>query len=66
LAEALGEGRHAKGGLQWVLRRHQPPHFVKIEGTQRQAADVQVAAMRRVERAAEQPDAPPSRNQGRT
>ena len=48
-------------GLQRVLRRHQPPHFVEIETLQRQAADMQVPAMRRVERPAEQPDAAASR-----
>ncbi len=29
--QALGEGRHAGGRLQRVLRRYQPPHLVEIE-----------------------------------
>jgi len=39
------------------LRRYQPPNLVEIEPAERQPADMQMAAMRRVERAAEEPDA---------
>src|SRR5260221_745906 len=57
LLQALGEGRHASNRLQRVLRRDQPPHLVEVETLQRLAADMQVAAMRGIERTAEQPDA---------
>ena len=55
--QALVERRHAGSRLQRVLRRDQPPHFVEPETAQRQPADMQVPAMRRVERPAQQPDA---------
>ena len=59
--QPLGKGRHAGNRLQRVLRRHQPPDLVYVEALQRLPADMQVPAMRRVEGAAEQADAP-SRN----
>ncbi len=56
LPQALGEWRHARDRFQRVLRRHHPPHFVEIEMLQCGEAEMQVAAMRRVERSAQQPD----------
>jgi hypothetical protein len=56
--DALFKGPHAGGGLQRILRRDQPPDLVETKALQRLAADVQMALMRRVERAAEQPDTP--------
>src|ERR1051325_1099536 len=58
LLQPLGERRHPGDRFERVLRRHQPPDFIEIEPLQRLAADMQVPAMRRIERAAEQPDAP--------
>jgi hypothetical protein len=55
-SEAVGEGCHAAHRLQRVLRRDQPPDLVERELAQRELADVEVAAMRRVERPAEQAD----------
>src|SRR5215469_7359390 len=55
--QPLFRGRHALGLLERVLRRHQPPHFVKTEPPQRLEAQMHVAGMGRVERAAEQTDA---------
>jgi hypothetical protein len=39
------------------LRRNEPPHLIEIEMPQRKAAQMQMAAMRRIERAAEDADA---------
>src|SRR5437764_892599 len=58
LGEAVGEGSHTGGRLQRVLRRNEPPDLVEAETLQRQPADMQMAAMGRVERAAEKADAP--------
>jgi len=55
----IGERRHAADRFQRVLRRDQPPDLVEPEPSQRLAADVQMAVMGGVERAAEQPDAAP-------
>src|SRR4029077_577741 len=57
LLQALGEGRHPGNRLERVLRRDQPPHLVEVEMLQCLAADMQVAAMRRIERPAKQSDA---------
>jgi len=58
--DAVGERRHAVDRLQRILRRDEPPDLVELEMAQRLAADVQVAAMGRVERAAEQADTSPA------
>src|SRR6185437_14293042 len=63
--QALGEGRHALHGLQRILRRDQPPDIVEPEPLERQAAEMQMAGMRRVEGAAEQADARAPRRPGR-
>ena len=47
------------GILQRVLRRDEPPHPIELEPLQRIKRHGDMAAMRRVERAAEQPDALP-------
>jgi hypothetical protein len=69
------ERGHAGNRLQRVLRRDEPPNLVEVEVFERQKAEVQMAAMGRIERAAQQPDAamPPRRRpslrggaQGRT
>ncbi len=57
--EAVGERGHALHRLQRVLRRDEPPDLVEIEGAQRLEADMEVAAMCRVEGAADEADAPP-------
>ena len=49
--------RRALYRLQRILRRDQPPHLVEAEALQGFEADMAVARMRRVERAAEQADA---------
>src|SRR5579872_2167946 len=49
--------RHVFGRLERILRRHQPPHLVEPEPPQRLKAQLYVAAMGRIERAAEQADA---------
>lgn len=54
--EARLERGHALDGLQRVLRRHQPPDFGQVQALQGLEADVQVAAVGGIERAAEQPD----------
>jgi hypothetical protein len=46
--------------FQRVLRRDEPPDFVELDAAQRLAADMEMALMGRIERAAEQPDAPPA------
>src|SRR5690348_6301318 len=58
--EARLEGGHAACRLQRVLRRDEPPDLVEIETPQRFEAEMEVAAMRRVERPADQADPPPS------
>jgi hypothetical protein len=55
--EAPGESGHAARRLQGVLRRHQPPHLVKVEPLQRFEADMAMAFMGRVEGAAKNADA---------
>lgn len=56
LREPFRERRHALDRLQWVLRRNQPPDLIEIQMLQCQIADVQMAAMGRVERPAQQTD----------
>jgi len=56
--DALAELAHAGGRLQRILRCDQPPDFIEAETLQRLAADMQMALMRRVERAAKQADVP--------
>ncbi|GGF12295.1 hypothetical protein GCM10011611_17380 [Aliidongia dinghuensis] len=56
LGEPLVERRHALDRLQRILRRDEPPDLVELEMLQRQQADVAMAAVRRVEGAAQQPD----------
>ena len=58
LRQALGKGGHPDGRLQRILRRDQPPDLVKAEPLQGEAADMEMAAMGRVERSAEQADPP--------
>ena len=64
------ERRHAGSRLQWVLRRDQPPYLIKIQPFEAGQAQMQMAGVSRVERAAEQPDAAvpalPAAVQGRT
>jgi hypothetical protein len=55
--DAFGKRRHAGDGLQRILRRDQPPNFVEAEAFQGFEADMAMAIMGGVERAAEQPDA---------
>lgn len=57
--QTLAKGSHAARRLQRILRRDEPPDFVEIEALQRFAAEMEVAAMSRVEGAAEEPDPPP-------
>src|SRR5216684_1278595 len=59
-SDALDQRGHAAHRLQRVLRRDEPPDLVEAEAAQRLAADMQMAAVGRVERAAEQADAPSS------
>jgi hypothetical protein len=56
LRQPFRERRHARDRLQRVLRRDQPPDLVQVQMLQRQIADVQMAAMGRVERPAQQAD----------
>src|SRR5260221_5828258 len=58
--EALGERRHAAHRLQRILRRDQPPDLIEREPSQRLAADMEMAAIGRVQRTAEEPDAAPA------
>jgi hypothetical protein len=58
LLQALGEGRHAGDGLQRILRRDQPPYLVEPKPLQGFEADMAMALMGRVERAAEKTDPP--------
>src|ERR1700712_882965 len=55
-AHAVAQARHALRRFQRILRRHQPPDLVEAEPLQRHLADMHMAFMRRIERAAEQPD----------
>jgi len=50
-------GRHALIRFQRVLRRYQPPNLVQIETVQGGQADIQMAPVGRIERAAEKTDA---------
>ena len=43
--------------LQRIARRHQPPHPIELQPLQREQADGAMRGMRRIERAAKQPDA---------
>ena len=52
--EAGGERGHSLGGLERVARRNQPPDLVESQCVDREQTDRAMAAMRRVERAAEQ------------
>ncbi len=55
--EAVLERGHVLGvRLERVARRHQPPDLVEAERVHRGQADAPVAAVRRVERAAEEAD----------
>ena len=54
--EPIGVRCHSLLRLQRILQRDQPPHLVELQETQRQKADVAMAFVCRVERAAEQPD----------
>ncbi len=56
LLQAFGKGRHAGDGLQRILRRHQPPDLVEMKPLQGFEADMAMAFMGRVERAAEKTD----------
>ena len=47
--EALNKRGHAVAGLEWILRRDQPPQFIEGKIFQRQQADVAMAFMSRVE-----------------
>jgi hypothetical protein len=51
--DALCKRRHAGDGLQRILRRDQPPDLVEAEALQGFEADMAMAVMSRVERAAE-------------
>ena len=60
LARAGDAGRqrlHAVVGLERVLRRDQPPHLVEPEPLQRLEADMAMALVRGIERAAQKADA---------
>ena len=61
---ALGKRRHALHGLERVLRRYEPPHLVQFKPAHGHQADMPVALMGRVERAAEQADAQAVRQAG--
>ncbi len=56
LGEALGQGRHAVGGLKRVLRRDEPPDLIEIEPFAELARNMEVAFMGGIERAAKQAD----------
>ena len=56
--QPLPERRHAVNRLQRVLRADQPPDLVEPEARQGLQADLAMALVGRVERPAEQPDAP--------
>lgn len=55
--QPLLQARHAIAALQRVLRAHQPPDLVQSQTLQGLDADMAVALMGRIERAAQQPDA---------
>ena len=55
--QTLFERRHAARGLQRILRRHQPPNFIQAEAFEGLEADMEMAFMGRIERAAEKTDA---------
>ena len=55
--QTLFERRHAALRFKRVLQRHQPPEFIQTEPLDSLEADMKVAFMCRIERAAEQPDA---------
>src|SRR4029453_8714804 len=52
-----GQRLHAVVGLERVLRRDQPPDFVQAEPLQRLEADMAMALVRGIERAAQKADA---------
>ena len=55
--QTLFERRHTALRFKRVLRRDQPPEFIQIEPFDGLKADMKMAFMRRIERAAEQADA---------
>lgn len=55
--QTLFERRHAAFRFKRILRRHQPPQFIQTEPFDGLKADMKMAFMRRIERAAEQTDA---------
>lgn len=58
LGRAVLEGRHAPAWLQRILGRNKPPHLMKSEQFERQQADMAMALMGGIERAAKQTDPP--------
>ena len=57
LVQPNRERRHACNRLQRVLWRDEPPHLVEVEALEGEQAQMQMSAMCRVERTAQQPDA---------
>src|SRR5262249_18436602 len=57
LPHAVLERQEPCPALERVLRRHQPPYIVEAQPLERDLADIDVAVMGGIERAAEQPDA---------
>ena len=62
--QTLFKRRHAALRFKRVLRRNQPPEFIQIESFYGLKADMKMAFMRRVKRAAEQADAPAGGGRG--
>ena len=55
--DTLGKRREPARILQRIAGRHQPPHAIEIEPRHREQTSGAMRRMRRIERAAEQPDA---------
>lgn len=59
--QTFGKRRHPFFGLQWILRRHQPPHLIQSKAGEGEKRDVTMAGMGRVEGATQQSH-PPGRS----
>ena len=65
LRPAFAEKGKSAVRLQRIARRHDPPDGIETKAAKRDLADLPVALVRRIERAAEQPDALPGACQRR-
>jgi urocanate hydratase len=56
MCQPCGEGFHAGGAFEWILRADKPPDLIKIQGTTRLKRNMNMAIMRWIERTANKAD----------